>query len=150
MKDEARNNKGNYCLIISNKRDSTIKIGARGMMLFKKGYYVYVGSALNSLNKRIERHISKEKKKHWHIDYFLLDKNTELNEVIFTYSTKKIECDISNEINKNSNGYVELFGCSDCNCVSHLYYFNTYEDALNSSVNSYEKLGYCARHWFDN
>ena len=118
MNDDVKKNKGNYCLIISNKRDSNIKVGAKGMMFFKKGYYVYVGSALNSLDKRIERHISEEKKKHWHVDYLLLDKNTKIKEVIFTYSTKKIECEISNEINKNSDGYIELFGCSDCKCLS--------------------------------
>ncbi len=150
MNDDVKKNKGNYCLIISNKRDSNIKVGAKGMMFFKKGYYVYVGSALNSLDKRIERHISEEKKKHWHVDYLLLDKNTKIKEVIFTYSTKKIECEISNEINKTSDGYIELFGCSDCKCLSHLYYFNSYENALDSSVNSYEKLGFCAQHWFEN
>ena len=149
MKEEVNINKGNYCLIISVKDDANIKIGAKGIMSFKKGFYVYVGSALNSLNKRIERHISKNKKKHWHADYLLLDENVEICEVVFTYSSKKIECEISNEISKNSDEYVELFGCSDCDCISHLYYFNSYVDALKSSKSSYEKLGFCAHCWFE-
>lgn len=148
MKGEANINKGNYCLIISVKEDTSIRIGAKGMMSFKKGYYVYVGSALNWLDKRIERHISKKKKKHWHADYLLLDDNAQIDEVVFTYSSKKIECDISNEISKNSDGYIELFGCSDCNCISHLYYFKGYDDALKSSISSYEKLGYEPYYWF--
>ena len=40
--------KGNYCLIIKMKNDCTIKIGAKGNIDFKKGYYVYVGSALGT------------------------------------------------------------------------------------------------------
>lgn len=150
MKNESDKNKGTYCLIISMKDDSTIKIGAMGRTYFKKGFYVYVGSALNSLDKRIERHISKKKKKHWHADYLTLNKNAQIKEVVFTYSTKKIECDISNEISKKSNGNIELFGCSDCNCMSHLYYFDSYEKALKSSACSYENLGLCPHYWFEN
>lgn len=148
MKNET-DNKGTYCLIICMKDDSTIKIGAKGRMFFKKGFYVYVGSALNYLNKRIERHISKNKKKHWHADYLTLNKNAQIKEVVFTYSTKKIECDISDEISKKSNEYIELFGCSDCNCISHLYYFDSYEEALKSSTHSFEKLGLYPYYWFD-
>lgn len=48
--------KGNYCLIIKMKNDCTIKIGAKGNIDFKKGYYVYVGSALGTLSNRIKRH----------------------------------------------------------------------------------------------
>lgn len=141
--------KGNYCIILEMKKECNIKIGAKGMMHFNKGFYVYVGSALNSLSKRIERHISNDKKKHWHADYLLLNKNAEVKEVIYTYCTKKIECEIANEILKDSIEYVELFGCSDCNCVSHLYYFNTLDDAIESSVNSYEKNKYTAISWFN-
>jgi len=141
--------KGNYCIIIEMKKDSNIKIGAKGIMHFDKGFYVYVGSALNSLSNRIKRHISKNKKKHWHADYLLLNKNSEVKEVIYTYSTKKIECEIANEILEDSVKYVELFGCSDCKCMSHLYYFNTFEDALKSSVNSYEKNNYKPISWFN-
>ena len=81
--------KGNYCLIIKMKNDCTIKIGAKGNIDFKKGYYVYVGSALGTLSNRIKRHLSNDKKKHWHVDYLLLNKNTEIKEVIYTYCTKK-------------------------------------------------------------
>lgn len=147
--DEEIIDKGNYCIILEMKKDSNIKIGAKGLMHFNKGYYVYVGSALNSLTKRVERHISKNKKKHWHADYILLNKNTKVKEVIYTYCTEKIECEIANEILKNCVSYIEYFGCSDCNCVSHLYYFNTFDDALESSVKSYEKNNYKANSWFN-
>lgn len=140
--------KGNYCLIINMKKNSTIEIGAKGNLFFKKGYYVYVGSALGSLSKRVKRHLSNDKKKHWHVDYLLLNKNTEIKQVIYTYCTKKIECDISHNINKNTPNYIKSFGCTDCNCDSHLYYFDNYNEALESSIMSYENIGYKPYKWF--
>ena len=140
--------KGNYCLIIKMKNDCTIKIGAKGNIDFKKGYYVYVGSALGTLSNRIKRHLSNDKKKHWHVDYLLLNKNTEIKEVIYTYCTKKIECNIAYNIQEDATNYIESFGCSDCKCMSHLYYFNNYTDALNSSINSYKKISYIFLKFF--
>ncbi|WP_323736776.1 GIY-YIG nuclease family protein [Methanosphaera sp. ISO3-F5] len=141
--------KGNYCVIIELYDDCNIKVGARGLISFSKGFYVYVGSALNCLSKRIERHISKDKKKHWHVDYLLLNKNVEVKEVIYTYCSEKIECRIANEILSDSVDYIDGFGCSDCDCVSHLYYFNTFQDALESSIQSYEKNNYPAKSWIN-
>lgn len=149
MSDAGIVDKGNYCLLINLVKDSKIKIGANGFVFFKKGYYVYVGSALNTLSKRIERHVSNNKKKHWHVDYLLLNKNTKIEEVIYSYCTEKIECEISNEINKKAVNYIDGFGCSDCNCTSHLYYFERYADALGSSIDSYKKIGYKPYSWFN-
>lgn len=141
--------KGNYCLIISVEDDCRIKIGAKGFISFCGGYYVYVGSALNSLSGRVKRHISRNKKKHWHADYLLLNKNTKVEEVIYTYCSEKIECEISMQINEDAIDNVESFGCSDCDCSSHLYYFDSYDDAVKSSVDSYKKIGYKPYKWFD-
>ena len=44
--------KGTYCLIIHLRKDTSIEVGKRGLINFSKGYYVYVGSALNSLESR--------------------------------------------------------------------------------------------------
>lgn len=55
--------KGCYCLIIKLSNNSKIKIGKKlGKLDFTKGHYVYVGSAMNSLESRIKRHLSDEKK----------------------------------------------------------------------------------------
>lgn len=141
--------KGSYCLIIHVKKDCRIKIGAKGFIKFDTGYYVYVGSALNSLKSRISRHISKDKKKHWHMDYLSLNKNVEINQVIYTHCNKKIECDISHKINENTDKHIEDFGCSDCKCMSHLYYFDSYDEAINVSTGVMEKLGYDVYKWND-
>jgi Uri superfamily endonuclease len=62
---------GSYILIFELKHDFIISIGKKGKITFRKGYYVYVGSALNGLEQRIKRHLKSNKRKHWHIDYLL-------------------------------------------------------------------------------
>jgi Uri superfamily endonuclease len=78
-----------YCLITQLNKNSTIKVGKLGEIDFKKGYYVYVGSALNSIDSRVWRHLSKEKKLFWHIDYLLNSPNATVKEVILERSPKK-------------------------------------------------------------
>lgn len=112
--------KGIYCLIIFLNKSKNIRIGKREK-LFPRGYYCYVGSALNNLEKRIQRHYSKRKKFHWHIDYFL--KHARIVDMVIKTDSKD-ECDLSRKI-KSLGGIVILkgFGSSDCKCETHLYYF---------------------------
>ncbi len=140
--------KGSYCLIIHKEKSSKIKVGAIGLNLYEKGYYVYIGSAMNSLIPRIKRHLADEKKMHWHIDYLLKDNTTKIEEVIFNIGEKKIECNLANFISKNGDGK-ENFGCSDCNCDSHLIYFEdkdfcikTVKEAYNNQKISFHDLTY--------
>ena len=107
--------KGSYILIIKLAKNKRITVGKR-LIDFNKGYYAYVGSAMNNLDKRISRHKSKKKKFHWHIDYFL--KYGKIIEVIKFESDKKIECKLSKKVSKLANDFVKGFGCSDCRCKS--------------------------------
>ncbi|MGB9979522.1 GIY-YIG nuclease family protein [Methanobacterium sp.] len=128
-----------YCLIIQLIQNSRIKIGKSGEMDFKKGYYVYVGSALNSIDSRIKRHLSKEKKLFWHIDYFLNSPNSTVDEVILERSPEKWECNVALKIS-NKGTPIDRFGCSDCKCRSHLFYFKTIEAAKNACLDSFNEL----------
>lgn len=113
-------NRGVYCLLIYLKNESSIKIGNKEAT-FPKGYYCYIGSALNNLQKRIERHKRKDKKKHWHIDYFL-EKARIIN--IKTIKTgKRKECWLSNKIKNKGQVTMKKFGSTDCSCEAHLHYF---------------------------
>jgi Uri superfamily endonuclease len=130
--------KGTYCLVIHLNQKTRIKVGKMGFIDFKKGYYVYVGSALNSLESRIKRHLSADKKLHWHVDYLLMDKNAEVVDVVFAVNDDRWECSVASEISKNGEG-IPKFGCSDCKCPSHLFYFNDLKpDEICS--NSFKKL----------
>ena len=132
--------KGCYCLIISMTKSEKLQIGhLHDNYKFKKGYYVYIGSAMNSLTARINRHLSDEKKMHWHIDYLLKSENSEIRDVLFNISDEKIECDLASKIAENGEG-ISKFGCSDCNCKSHLIYFKRKRDAVNSVKSAYDDL----------
>ena len=127
--------KGCYCLVIRMDETSEIKIGKLGKIEFEKGFYVYVGSAMNSLKSRIQRHLSDDKKLHWHIDYLL--KKSEITDVIYNESPRKIECELSGYISLKTRS-VKGFGCSDCQCESHLYYFKNHAEARECVEDAYD------------
>ncbi len=110
---------GIYFLIIHMDRATKVVIGKKGEMLFRKGYYIYVGSAMNGLQGRIKRHLSDEKKMHWHVDYLL--RSGEVREVYVLPTTRKIECEAANYIASFLDTIVG-FGSSDCRCPGHLFY----------------------------
>jgi Uri superfamily endonuclease len=131
--------KGSYCLIIHVSRDITLQIGKLGMFDFGKGFYVYVGSALNSLVGRLKRHLSDDKKLFWHVDYLLVDSNVELVEIVFAVDDGKWECSLASEVGL-VGVEVKGFGCSDCKCSSHLFKFDDLDGSVDVSINSFKKL----------
>ena len=131
--------KGTYCLIIHVNSDITIQIGKLGSFDFDKGFYVYVGSALNSLESRLKRHLSDDKKLFWHVDYLLADLNVELVDIVFAVDNGKWECDVASEVGMNGIG-IKGFGCSDCKCTSHLFKFDDLYESVDICINSFKKL----------
>ncbi|HTX61230.1 MAG TPA: GIY-YIG nuclease family protein, partial [Methanobacterium sp.] len=103
--------KGTYCVLAYLNSDALISIGKLGEIDFPPGYYVYVGSALNSLLARIKRHLSSDKKLYWHIDYFLGHGDVEVVDVIYAVDDARWECELAREISENSVG-IDNFGCS--------------------------------------
>lgn len=122
--------KGTYLLVFELKNEEKIKIGNLGEKIFKKGFYVYVGSSMNNLSKRIKRHFRKKKKLKWHIDYLLL-KASNLKSIPIR-SAEKLECEIAKELFSISDKPILRFGSSDCKCESHLFYFfqNPFENEV--------------------
>ena len=131
--------KGTYCILINLKSNQALSIGKLGEIEFNKGHYIYVGSALNSLLPRIKRHLSPEKKLHWHIDYLLGCGDVEVVNVIYVVDDAKWECLLAKEIGKNAFK-IEGFGCSDCKCGSHLFYSLNYADLEKTCLNAFNKL----------
>ncbi len=119
--------KGVYILLIFISDKIKIEIGSLGKVDFDKGYYAYVGSAQNNLLKRVERHKSKDKKKRWHVDYLLLNNNSNISKIFYKEAGKEEECMASGILMKKYS-YVAKFGCSDCRCKSHLFRLNRKED----------------------
>lgn len=123
--------KGSYILVINLEIDKSIQIGKLGNIYFKKGFYTYIGSAQNGLKQRINRHLRSEKKYHWHIDYLL--KHAKIEDIYSKESNQNEECIISKKFNEKFLS-IPKFGCSDCNCISHLFYGskNEFKRLINS------------------
>lgn len=121
------NDSGCYIFIVQLPEEQTIAIGSKGNMVFKQGYYLYVGSAKNSLSKRLERHWRKRKRFHWHIDY--LRTFCDPHEAIAIRTTADLEHELAGAISVIADWQIPGFGCSDCSCTSHL--FGMQEDPLH-------------------
>ncbi len=99
-----------------------LQIGKLGSFNFPAGWYCYVGSAMNNLQARIDRHLRIEKKQHWHVDY--LRPHAVTIEVIRMESNRNFECKLNERIASVADSTpVRKFGSSDCICFSHLHFF---------------------------
>ena len=122
---------GIYTLLLFLSKQVTLTIGKLGKQRFPMGYYTYTGSALgkgaSSLKHRIARHLRKEKRRFWHIDYLLADENVSVEAVIVAETNENMECKTNQHIKTIMGAKVQVkgFGASDCrkNCESHLLYF---------------------------
>ena len=135
---------GIYALRIRLCKDVSIRVGAIGKISFNRGYYVYVGSAQRNLEKRVERHLRKKKKLFWHIDYLLSNEHAKIEKVLFRQADKSAECALARELGRQAEP-VAGFGCSDCRCLSHLFWFpescSLQEWAIFSTSHGWSKLG---------
>jgi Uri superfamily endonuclease len=111
--------KGSYILLIELATKKDIFVGRLGNVSFPKATYAYVGSAMNGLRARLARHLRREKKLHWHIDYLL--KEAEVEEIILCQGDEKVECSLAQALSGKFQA-VPGFGSSDCKCRSHLYF----------------------------
>ncbi len=111
--------RGSYLLILKLKGDRKIDIGKLGKGLFKKGFYVYVGSAMANLTKRMERHRRLRKRHHWHIDD--LRAVAEFHSILAIRASERLECEISEAMSGIAEWDIPGFGCSDCACETHLF-----------------------------
>jgi len=116
--------KGIYALCIVIEKDIRVKVGALGCISFQKGWYVYVGSALNSLEPRLLRHIGKSKgnvgKLHWHIDYLLINMAVRIANIFIKETLEKEECVLARYVGLHGVS-ISGFGSSDCRCDGHLF-----------------------------
>jgi len=114
---------GTYALVLYLARAQTIRIGKLGVFEFPRGYYIYVGSALNGLAARLARHLRPNKKRFWHIDYFL--ERAQIKELWTHQGDERLECVWARAALALPRARViaPRFGASDCACPTHLIYF---------------------------
>ena len=143
--DSEAHDSGVYIMVMHLDHDLDLEVGSKGMMHFKAGYYMYVGSAKANLTKRIERHKRKRKKMHWHLDYFrghcemiaavpIRTSGLPLESWSLTHEPYpsmpsmpdpdievSVECALADAVRAIAEWEVPKFGSSDCDCTSHLF-----------------------------
>ena len=117
--------KGVYVLIIQVSNDAAVQVGALGKLTFKKGLYAYVGSAQGNLEQRVKRHLRREKRRFWHVDYLLGNDAAKVIEVFYKQADKTEECAVAKAIGERGES-IDGFGSSDCRCKSHLFRLRDY------------------------
>jgi len=121
---------GSYALLLFLPRRTTLTVGRLGSMAFKRGYYLYLGSAFGpgGIRARVRRHLKNEKKHYWHIDY--LRYRAEVKAVWVMCGNGNMEHHWAGELINHAIACdpIPQFGCSDCTCPSHLFYFKKNPD----------------------
>jgi len=118
--------KGTYLLIFRLRKGISVKTKGGKEFYLPKGVYIYVGSAFGSggIKARIGRHLKKNKKLHWHLDYLTTAESFEFLGVVPFYG-KRWECKLARFLSKFLQP-VEGFGSTDCSCVGHLFLLETF------------------------
>lgn len=112
--------KGTYVLVITLGSRLDARVGALGDLSFEPGLYCYVGSAMGGLDQRISRHLAREKKLKWHVDY--LTTAADSVEALVSYPDPVPECALAETaLRCGMEPAAEGFGCSDCRCRTHLF-----------------------------
>lgn len=122
LEREARDG-GSYLVVLRLAGKEAVRVGGLGTVVFRPGYYVYVGSAKTNLTKRVERHKRFRKRLRWHIDY--LRAVSTVHAVLPVRTTDDVECGLARAVAGLSDGEAPGFGSSDCRCKSHLFHFDS-------------------------
>ncbi|HLG73054.1 MAG TPA: GIY-YIG nuclease family protein [Chloroflexota bacterium] len=114
---------GTYVLLLELAQPVVLTVGRIGTFDFPAGWYAYVGSALAGIEQRVARHLRPSPVRHWHIDY--LRNVADLRGVWVIYAAERLECRTAVTLLrlKHSVGVAPRFGGSDCQCPTHLMYF---------------------------
>ncbi|MFN2168448.1 MAG: DUF123 domain-containing protein [Anaerolineae bacterium] len=116
---------GSYVLALWLATPRTIRVGRLGEFRFPAGWYLYTGSALGpgGLQARLARHlrhVGRDKRAHWHIDY--LREQAVWGGAWAQAAGKREECHWAAALRNLPGAGIEVpgFGASDCSCPAHL------------------------------
>mgnify|MGYP006279762943 FL=1 len=132
---------GTYTLLVDVLEPTTTDVGALGTLTFDPGWYAYTGSALGSGGfTRVQRHrelaAGQRDTRHWHLDYLLAAPTASIDTVV-TSPGVDIECATARALD---GAPVPDFGCSDCDCDSHLHYSPLRARLLDSIQRAHERF----------
>lgn len=130
-----------YVLFIQIGNAETVGVGRLGVIDLLPGSYIYIGSAKGCLEKRMNRHLRKDKKLFWHIDYILNQNVSSEIKEIWTHDNSN-ECWLTHQLERFcwAHPVKKGFGSSDCHCWTHffsidkIYHIQKRLSALNFSL----------------
>lgn len=134
-----KDDSGCYILQLELSSPSTIRVGALGHIDFRRGFYLYVGSAQRGLSSRISRHLrTTGKKMRWHIDY--LRNRTRKPRVVRIYGAGD-EAAIVRDLAGAATSTVHGFGAGDSPEPSHLLFFGdgSFGDRSGNNIEPLER-----------
>jgi Uri superfamily endonuclease len=116
---------GTYALILFCSRAERVRIGKLGPLKLRRGFYVYVGSALGpgGVRARVAHHQKVSPRPHWHVDYLRF--HTRLDGIWYSHDQVRREHQWARLIHTLRGASVPAagFGSSDCRCETHLFFF---------------------------
>ena len=120
---------GTYAFLLRLDVEWSIPVGKRGTDTFPAGYCLYLGSAMKGLAARVGRHLGRENRLHWHID-FLMEYACPVG-VWWKAGQERLECGWARSAQSLAGSDLPArgFGSSDCRCASHLVYVSNLEVA---------------------
>ena len=139
---------GSYALVLHRSRGGSIMVGKFGILQFRAGFYVYIGSAFGpgGVRSRVGRHLQGSESRHWHIDYFR--PGAEIIEVWYSNDPIRREHDWAQHLMASVGAKVPLrgFGSSDCQCRSHFVFFpacpkfDRFHEKLREQIPGHQKI----------
>lgn len=125
-------------LVVSVNQDTLVSSRSRRWRL-PRASYLYVGSAggPGGLAARISRHLRRDKKPFWHIDYLTINNVVEVEAIVFSTRSYgvSVEARLSECLLSKGLKPIEGFGSSDDKrATSHLYMACCLQEALSIAV----------------
>lgn len=127
--DRESHDRGSYIVVLRLSRDRVLDVGDLGRVRFRKGYYLYAGSARADLAKRIEGHRRITKKTHGHIAH--LRQYADWLGAFPIRTSDDLGCDLASALGSITEWSIPGFGSSDCSCSCHL--FGAADDPLHNA-----------------
>jgi len=144
---------GIYCIVFQLEKNTLFQIGKLGEQELKPGFYFYCGSAKGKggISRRVNRHLKKDTKKFWHIDY--LKEKVNPIRIWFLKSQLRSECDLVQVqiIDPKVSYSMRGFGASDCmeHCYSHLLYAPDTKNLDDVFMQLQKKMPHCSQCLID-
>ncbi len=119
--EKENRDRGCYMVLYRLGEDKEITLGSLGTRLCRKGFYIYVGSAMKNLTSRISRHLRKRKQPRWHVDFF--GAHAKALKALPIRTSRHLERTLAKKVRALASWEIPDLGASDSPLPSHMFGF---------------------------